>query len=355
MASRGNERRRFVLNQQVQRSDRQFQPPGDFEAFVVEQVGEEVQAEVQRRAWTDLPPGDVLIRVSHSSLNYKDALAASGHRGIVKAFPHVPGIDAAGTVVESSDPSFQPGDEVIATGREIGVERWGAWSEYLRVPAAWVQPIPEGLTRQEAMTLGTAGFTAAQCVAALVEHGVTPASGEIVVTGATGGVGCLSIGILSKLGYRVVAVSGKQSQTEWLHEIGAERVLSREEFVSTTARPLLTAAWAGGIDAVGGAALTTLLRSTMHRGCVAACGVVGGAELPLTVYPFILRGVTLAGIDSAWCPDERRTEIWRRLGHEWKPPGLSQLAREVALPNVATAVSEMLAGQVTGRTVVVIG
>jgi acrylyl-CoA reductase (NADPH) len=351
MLSRGNDRRRFLLNQQ--RSDRPaLEADASFRCFVVEQAGEEIRGEVQPRSIDELPPGEVLIRVSHSSLNYKDAMAATGHRGIVKAFPHVPGIDAAGIVIESSDPAFRPGDEVIATGREIGVERWGGWSEYLRVPAAWVQRVPDGLTRFEAMVLGTAGFTAAQCVAALVDHGVTPDRGEVVVTGATGGVAIIAIRILSKLGFRVVAVSGKESQHEWLIAQGASRIVSRSEFVDTGTRPLLNANWAGGIDTVGGAALATVVRSMQHRGCVAACGVVGGAELPLTVYPFILRGVTLAGIDSAWCPDDARAEVWRRLGAEWKPDNLSSLATEVPLDHVQESVKVMLAGLMVGRTVV---
>ena len=353
MASRGNERRRFVLNRQQAGADREkYQIPDTFRCFVVEQSAESVQGQVAERSLSDLPPGEVVIRVSHSSLNYKDAMAATGHRGIVKTFPHVPGIDAAGTVVESSDPDFQPGDVVLATGRELGVERWGAWSEYLRVPAAWVQPGPEGLTPREAMVLGTAGFTAAQCVAALVEHGVTPDRGEIVVTGATGGVGILSIKLLAQLGYDVAAVSGKESHTEWLIQQGAKVVIPRQEFVETSSRPLLSTRWAGGIDTVGGPALPTMLRSTTHRGCVAACGVVGGAELPLTVYPFILRGVTLAGIDSAWCPDDRRRDLWERLGSSWKLSGLEQLGYDVALEDVHLSVDAMLRGENSGRTVV---
>jgi len=352
MASRSNERRRFILKHQASSSPGSSARPQSFRCYFVEQLGQDIHGAVQERPFGELPAGDVLIRVSHSSLNYKDAMAATGHRGIVKAFPHVPGIDAAGTVVESSDPAFLPGDEVIATGREIGVERWGAWSEYLRVPAAWVQLVPEGLTSFEAMALGTAGFTAAQCVAALVEHGVTPDQGEIVVTGATGGVGSLAIRILAQLGYTVAAVSGKESQMAWLLEQGASRVVRRQEFVESSSRPLLNAVWAGGVDTVGGPALATMIRATHHRGCVAACGVVGGAELPLTVYPFILRGVTLAGIDSAWCPDDRRTEIWGRLGHEWKIEGLEALAVEVPLGKVRDAVDTMLAGQALGRTVV---
>lgn len=353
MASRGDERRRFVLSRQQAGADREkHQVPDRFRCFIVEQSAQSVRGEVQERSLADLPAGEVLIRVSHSSLNYKDAMAATGHRGIVKTFPHVPGIDAAGMVVESADPGFQPGDVVIATGRELGVERWGAWSEYMRVPVAWVQPVPEGLTAREAMILGTAGFTAAQCVAALVEHGIAPEDGEIVVTGATGGVGILAIKILAKLGYAAVAVSGKDAEHGWLIEQGARRVVSRQEFVDASTRPLLAPNWAAGIDTVGGQALSTIIRALKHRGCVAACGVVGGADLPLTVYPFILRGVTLAGIDSAWCPDHRRADIWQRLGGVWKPDGLERLASHVSLDEVLPAVERMLAGKMIGRTIV---
>ena len=353
MLSRGNDRRRFLLSQQ--QADSAGDHPGrpnSFHCFLVEQVGQEIHSDVAERAIDDLPDGDVLIRVTHSSLNYKDAMAATGHRGIVKTFPHVPGIDAAGFVVESRDPAFRPGDEVIATGREIGVERWGAWSEYLSVPAGWVQYVPEGLTAREAMVLGTAGFTAAQCVAALIHHGVDPEQGEVVVTGATGGVGSIAVKLLAKLGFRVAAVSGKESQTEWLLGQGAVRVIPRSTFVDNSARPLLATAWAGGVDTVGGTALATMIRGMSHRGCVAACGVGGGADLPLTVYPFILRGVTLAGIDSAWCPDAPRAEIWRRLGNEWKLDRLDDLASEVTLDEVKDIVDAMLAGQTMGRTIV---
>lgn len=326
--------------------------PATFRCFVVDRTGQEIRGQVEERSFRELPAGDVLIRVSHSSLNYKDAMAATGHRGIVKTLPHVPGIDAAGVVVESGDARFRAGDEVIATGREIGVERWGGWAEYLRVPAEWVQRVPEGLNRFEAMALGTAGFTAAQCVAALIDHGVSPDRGEVVVTGATGGVGILAIRILAKLGYRVAAVSGKESQRDWLLNQGARRVVPRSEFVDAGTRPLLSAAWAGGVDTVGGQMLATMIRSTQHRGCVAMCGVVGGAELPLTVYPFILRGVRLVGIDSAWCPDDERAEMWRRLGREWKPEGLSSLTAETPLEHVQETVKVILAGLMVGRTVV---
>lgn len=301
---------------------------------------------------TALAVGDVLVRVQWSSLNYKDALAATGHPGITKAFPHVPGIDAAGVVVESTSLDFPIGTDVIATGHELGVERWGGWAELIRVPAAWLVHRPASLSPEDAMTIGTAGFTAAQSVSALQHAGITPGHGPVIVTGATGGVGSLSIQILAQQGYEVVAVSGKRDQREWLFQIGAKSVISREEFLHESERPLLSAKWAAGVDTVGGQFLTTLLRSLHHRGCVAACGVVGGAELPLTVYPFILRGVTLAGIDSAWCPPEPRRLIWQQLAGPWRPKNLATSRTVISLEEVGPSVEQILQGASVGRTVI---
>jgi putative YhdH/YhfP family quinone oxidoreductase len=300
----------------------------------------------------ELPAGDVLIRVQASSLNYKDALALHGHRGIVRKFPHVPGIDAVGVVIQSSSPSFQPDEQVLVTGHELGVERWGGWSELIRVPAEWILPIPTGLTPRECLALGTAGFTAAQCVLALQRHEILPASGEIVVSGATGGVGSLALRLLVLLGYHCVASTGKTEQTDWLRRLGARTIIPRDELALPNERPLLSARFAGGVDTVGGNVLANMVKLTGHRGCVAACGVAGGAELPLTVYPFILRGVTLAGIDSAWCPLPQRREIWRRLGAEWKLPNLLDGVTAVSLESVPELAKAMLAGQTTGRLIV---
>jgi putative YhdH/YhfP family quinone oxidoreductase len=324
-----------------------------FRCYLVRKTGNDrVEAGVDARPLRELPAGDVLIRVRFSSLNYKDALAATGHPGVARKFPHVPGIDSAGEVVESGSPRFRPGDAVIMTGHELGAERWGGWAEYVRVPADWVVPLPAGLTLEESMILGTAGFTAAQCVYALRHHDVRPESGEVLVTGATGGVGSIAVMILAKLGYQVTAVTGKPAMRASLERRGARRIISRDEAVDGTNRPLLSATYAGGVDTVGGATLGTLLRSMKHRGCVAACGLVGGSDLPVTVYPFILRGVTLAGIDSAWCPEDRRREIWRLLSQEWKPQHLNELAAYVTLDGVGDAVQRILRGEVAGRVVV---
>ena len=326
--------------------------PDDLKCFCVTRDGEQISSGITRRPMSELPPGDVLVQVRYSSLNFKDALAATGNPGIVRKFPHVPGIDAAGIVAESSSPDLPVGTEVVVTGRELGVERWGGWAEYIRVPAAWVLKRPHGLTLEEAMILGTAGFTAAQSLLAVRSHGVRPADGEIVVTGATGGVGSLAVKLLASQGYKVVAVSGKSDRAAWLMEHGASEVIDRAAFVDASKRPLLSARWAGAVDTVGGETLATVIRSTSHRGCVAACGVVGGAELPLTVFPFILRGVTLAGIDSAWCPDDRRRVIWELLSTTWKPKDLSSVAESVDLADVGTAVDRILKGQIAGRVVV---
>ncbi|HEX6962720.1 MAG TPA: YhdH/YhfP family quinone oxidoreductase [Lacipirellula sp.] len=300
----------------------------------------------------DLPPGEVLIRVTASSLNYKDALACRGHPGVVKSLPHIPGIDCAGQVVESDSPDFVLNDPVLVTGYGLGAEHWGGWSAYVRVPANWIVRLPAGLTAEDAMTYGTAGFTAAQCVERIINHGVKPDDGEIIVTGATGGVGCLAVALLAKLGYRVVAITGKPRQADLLKRLGAERVLPRNEVDDRSERPMLSTRWAAAIDAVGGNVLHTLLRSTAYRGCVAACGLVAGDQLPTTVYPFLLRGITLYGIDSAKCPYEPRLEIWRKLSSEWKLDCLDLVRREVDFRGLPAAVEEMLAGKSHGRVVV---
>jgi len=311
-----------------------------------------VSASIEEQPLPELPQDHVRIRVQRSSLNYKDALAVSGHPGVVRSFPHVPGIDAAGVVMESPDPSVPVGSSVLTTGHELGVERWGGWAEFIQVPVSWVLPLPPGLTIDEAMAIGTAGFTAAQCVEALLRHEVHPNSGEVLVTGATGGVASLAIQILSQLGYQVVALTGKADHENWLRRIGAARVLHRDELLKAPDRPLLKAGFAGAIDTVGGDVLSAALRMIQHRGCVAACGVAGGANLAITVYPFILRGITLAGIDSAWCPDDSRPALWQKLAGEWKPHALTESVLHVTLDQVIPVAHRMLEGLTTGRTVV---
>lgn len=301
----------------------------------------------------DLPAGDVLIRVAYSSLNYKDAMASRGHPGVVRTLPHVPGIDCAGTVEASESAEFRPGDEVLVTGYELGAGHWGGFSAFVRVPAEWIVQLPAGLTVRDAMIYGTAGFTAAQCVSAIVDRGIGPERGPVLVTGATGGVGSISVAILARLGYEVEAVSGKSDQREWLQSLGAKTLLGREEVFDTSERPLLSARWAAAVDTVGGQALTTILRSLAHRGCVAACGMVAGSELPITVYPFILRGVTLAGIDSAKCPRPQRLKMWEQLAGAWHVRQLGKLAEEITFDALPDRIEKIVAGKNVGRTIVV--
>jgi putative YhdH/YhfP family quinone oxidoreductase len=327
--------------------------PETFRCYLVDKPTDgPVTAGVAERRIDELPEGDVIVRVAYSSLNYKDALAATGHRGIVKRFPHVPGVDAAGTVAKSDSPLWKIGDEVIVTGFDSGATRWGGWAEYLRVPHDWIVPRPAGLTLREAMILGTAGLTAAMCVDALQKHEVRPEKGTILVTGSTGGVGSVAVALLAKLGYEVAAVTGKATSHDYLKSLGAATILGREEVDDTSERPLLSARFAGGIDTVGGNILGTMLRSIAHGGCVAACGLAASNELPITVYPFILRAITLTGIDAAWCSSEARNNAWRRLSGEWKLPQLESIARTATLADIGTFVSDILAGRIQGRTVV---
>jgi len=329
-------------------------PSQPFACYLVRKGADgQVTAGVESVRIEDLPPGDVLVRVAYSSLNYKDALASQGHPGVVRSFPHVPGIDCAGTVIESSSPNYRPGEAVLVTGHELGAGQWGGFAEYARVPSDWIVPLPNSFSMRDAMIHGTAGFTAAQCVTAIVERGIRPQRGTVLVTGATGGVGSIAVAILAKLGFDVAAVTGKPQQHDWLRMLGAKTILSRSEVDDNSDHPLLRARWAAAVDTVGGRPLATVLRSVDHRGCVAACGLVAGAELELTVYPFILRGVTLAGIDSANCPRPERIEMWRKLAGEWRVEHLDRIVSEITLDELAERVQKILAGQVVGRTIVV--
>jgi acrylyl-CoA reductase (NADPH) len=327
--------------------------PETFSCYLVRKAGKgQIEAGVERRPLVELPAGEVLVRVEYSSLNYKDALASTGHPGVVRQFPHVPGIDAAGTIAASDSHRFPIGQKVIVTSYELGSGRWGGWAEYIRVPADWVVPLPQALSAEEAMIYGTAGFTAAQCVLALQEHDVTPDKGDIVVTGATGGVGLFAVGFLARLGYAVTAATGKAGRRDWLISLGAKNVIGRSEVEDRSDKPLLSARWAGAVDTVGGHTLGTLLRSTDRAGCVAACGLVGGTDLPISVYPFLLRGITLAGIDSGYCPMPRRLKIWNHLATDWKPADLASLSNQVGLNDLQPEIDKMLKGQHAGRTIV---
>ncbi len=330
--------------------------PESFRCYqVTKDADGKVRPEVIQRRLRELPPGDTLIRVAYSSLNYKDALAATGHPGVNKQFPHIPGVDAAGRIAGNPSGVFAPNAPVLVTGFGMGANRWGGWAEYVRVPHAWVVPLPTGLTLRESMILGTAGFTAGLCVDALQKHDVQPDSGDVVVTGASGGVGTFAVALLAKLGYHVTAITGKSSSHDYLTSLGAERVLGREHIDDRSGKPLLSGRWAGAVDIVGSNMLGTILRATRHGGCVAACGLAAGNDLPVTVHPFILRAVTLAGIDAAWGPIPLRHEIWSRLAGPWKLDCLSQVARFVELQDLPLCITEILAGQITGRVVVTVG
>ena len=324
-----------------------------FRAMVVEEEGEGKFARaIEERSTEELPPGDVLVRVNYSSLNYKDALSATGNKGVTRSFPHTPGVDASGVVAESSSPEFSEGEEVIVHAYDLGCNTSGGFGEYIRVPAAWVIKIPAGLSPKESMVYGTAGFTAGYSVLELERHGVTPDKGEILVTGATGGVGSVAVSILAKLGYDVVASSGKTDREQFLLDLGAKEVISRDESRDESGRPMLKGRWAGVVDTVGGEILATAIKATKPMGVVTCCGNVASGELPLNVYPFILRGVILIGIDSQNCPMETRVEIWNRLSGDWKLDNLDIMGREVTLDQLEDEIALILDGKQVGRVVV---
>ncbi|REK67717.1 MAG: oxidoreductase [Cohnella sp.] len=324
-----------------------------FRALVVNREKDQVVANIREMTFEELPEGEVTIRVAYSCVNYKDGLAAIPEGRVVKTYPIVPGIDLAGTVVASRDPRFKEGDEVLATGYELGVSRHGGFSQYARVPADWVVPVPEGLTLKEAMAYGTAGFTAALSIHRLEAHGVTPEKGPVLVTGATGGVGSLAVAMLAKIGYEVTASTGKDSEHAYLQKLGAANIVSRSSLSPEKIRPLDRQLWAGVIDPVGGKSLAYILSTTKYGGSVAVSGLAGGAELPTTVHPFILRGVNLLGIDSVYCPMDLRVRLWQRMASDWKPDGLlDEVISEVGLDELPGVLTSVLEGRHRGRTIV---
>ncbi|GAB7389229.1 acryloyl-CoA reductase [Bacillaceae bacterium] len=324
-----------------------------FRALLVEKAGESVAVNIKELTLDDLPEGDVTIRVAYSSVNYKDGLATIPDGRVVRSYPMIPGIDLAGTVVASKDARFREGDEVVVTGYDLGVSHYGGFSEYARVPAEWVVPLPAGLSLKEAMALGTAGFTAALSLLRLEENGLQPENGPVIVTGATGGVGSSAVAMFAKRNYHVVASTGKAAEHEYLRKIGAKEVLSREEVTPQDDRPLQKQRWAGAVDPVGGRTLVYLLSTMKHGGSVALSGLTGGKEFSATVFPFILRGVNLLGIDSAYCGREVRLQLWELMAGDWKPEYLlEEIGREVTLDELPEALAAILRGEIRGRTIV---
>jgi acrylyl-CoA reductase (NADPH) len=325
-----------------------------FRAFRIVNQDGRIHGSVVTATLDELSAGEVLIKASYSSVNYKDALAATGTGKILRRFPLIGGIDVAGVVAASSDSRFRAGDEVLVTGYDLGVAQDGGYAGYVRVPGDWVVPLPDGLMLFEAMALGTAGFTAGLSVLRLERNGLRPARGKVVVTGSTGGVGSIAVAALARLGYDVTAITGKDDAREYLRQLGAREVLSRTTLELGT-RPLEKAQWAGAVDAVGGDMLAWLTRTTDHWGGIASTGLTGGVELHTTVMPFILRGVSLIGIDSVACPMEIRIEVWRRLAADMKPSALNAIATEIPLEGLHDAFAILLAGKARGRFVVNLG
>jgi acrylyl-CoA reductase (NADPH) len=324
-----------------------------FRAMVVKELPDnKFVREITSKSIDELPQGEVLIRVKYSSLNYKDALSAVGNRGVTKNYPHTPGVDAAGVVEESTAGEFQPGDEVIVTGYDLGMNTSGGYGEYVRVPANWLVRRPENLSLRESMAYGTAGFTGALSVFKLVGNGVTPDQGEVLVSGAPGGVGSIALSILAKAGYQVVAVNGIVDEKEYLMSLGAKDVIGIDDATDKSGRPLLKARWAGSIDTVGGDILATTIKSVKYGGTVTSCGNAASADLPLSVYPFILRGISLLGIDSVNCPVDVRRQIWEKLSKEWKLEHLHKIATEISLVEVDREIDLILQGKHKGRSIV---
>jgi len=327
--------------------------PNEFKALVVRETGEkQFTRSIEPKKIDDLPEGNVLVQVLYSSLNYKDVLSATGNRGVTRNYPHTPGIDAAGIVVDSSDDAFKSGDKVIVTSYDLGMNTAGGYGEYIRVPTEWVVPQPEELSAKDAMVYGTAGFTAALSVWHMMKNGVTPDDGAILVSGATGGVGSIAVSILSKLGFAVAAVNGLVDETNYLKEIGAKEIIGIEEAADKSGRPLLKSRWAGGIDTVGGDILATTIKSTDPGGTVTCCGNVASPDLPLNVFPFILRGVTLVGIDSQNCPMPIREKIWQKIAAEWKIDWLQTITTEASFAELDSKIELMLQGKHVGRTII---
>jgi acrylyl-CoA reductase (NADPH) len=323
-----------------------------FKALLLEETGGKVNASIQQIAGDSLPAGDVTVAVEYSDLNYKDGMIIQGLGKLVRQYPHVPGIDLAGTVIESGNPAYKAGDKVVLTGWRVGELHWGGFAQKARVKAEWLLPLPAGLTTKQAMAMGTASIATMQAVMSLEEHGLTPDKGEVLVTGAGGGVGSLAVMILARLGYRVAAVSGRTELHDRIKALGAASIIDRREFSEPSSKPLESERWAGCVDAVGGVTLARVLAQVKYRGSVAAVGNAGGIKLETTVLPFLLRGVNLLGIDSAMCPVERRKQVWARLARDLPLDKLDSISTVAPLADLPRLAGDILGGRVRGRVVI---
>lgn len=324
----------------------------DFKAMVLDKVNDQTKLEIKQLSMEDLPEGDVTIQVAYSSVNFKDGAVAILNQ-FVSSYPVVPGIDLAGTVIDSKDERFAEGDEVIVTSYQLGTGHFGGFSEIARVPAEWVVPLPKGLSLKEAMILGTAGLTAAIAVQRLEDNGLEPGDGPVLVAGATGGVGSVAVNILAKKGYEVVASTGKTDQEEYLEGLGAKQIIHRDDIIDSDNRPVREEKWAAAIDPVGGKTLQYILSTLKYDGSVATCGFTGGSEVSTTVFPHISRGINWLGIDSVQYPMNKRLKVWNRLGDDLKPTTLDEeLANEISLEELPQVLAAILEGKVRGRTLV---
>jgi alcohol dehydrogenase len=321
----------------------------NFKAFVTEETDKGFTSSIKERSLNDLPAGDVLIKVLFSSLNYKDALSASGNKGVSRNYPHSPGIDAAGIVEESNFDDFSNGDEVIVTGYDLGMNTSGGFSQYIRVPKEWIIKKPNNFSLEESMAFGTAGLTAGLCVRKILLNGIKPEDGDIFVTGATGGVGTVAVMLLSKLGFDVIAITGKENQTDLLLSLGAKEVINRSEFEGEMKSPLSKPRWAGGVDAVGSDILSNLITATHQRAAIACCGMVGGINLNTSIFPFILRGLSLLGIDSAETLIEVKKEIWHNFATDWKLEKINDQIKDIGLDELDLEIEKILKGEQVGR------
>ncbi|HJU16585.1 MAG TPA: MDR family oxidoreductase [Stellaceae bacterium] len=324
----------------------------DFRALVLHEEGGRIVPRLETVDETLLPQGDVTVRIEYSTLNYKDGMILQGQGRLVRHYPHIPGIDFAGTVERSESPEFRPGDPVILTGWRVGEIHWGGYAEKARVKAAWLVRRPQGLDARAAMAIGTAGFTAMLAVIALERHGLSPGSGDVLVTGAAGGVGSVAVALLAQQGHRVVAATGRPGLADYLHELGAAELIERAALAEPPTRPLDSERWAGAVDAVGGTSLAQILTQLKYRASVAACGLAGGSDLPASVVPFLLRGINLLGIDSVMCPRDEREAAWRRLARDLPQDRLARMIEVVPLSRLPELAPRILRGEVRGRIVV---